>query len=472
MNRLTLSAMMGCAVMTVSTATTMAQQGQARYDDEATYPLADAAYSPTLPDAAAYPWGTDSLAGAAEPRRPGMAPAPLTSATTTFSTLDWLDELDRRVTRQDAAISHAFSWTQRVLAVLVLLFGGCIVYLWVRMAQLAANGGQVREPSDLPVAARQQNDVEVSTASRPSVAATRLVSAQAPHSTSPTSIPRVQFLSGVIDRLVGGINESRHRRGGVETGYALVGKIVGDGLSRTIIVSGLIDEGPASERSGGHHQADREYQRRELELLQLADGDVMFIGDAHLHPGSLDTCSAGDYRTDLANVRESHSQEMVFVIATATSAHWGNRSPESVYQEALKVDFYYMGKASAYQYRRFRPEVVQGPALSVPIELRRFAAADPIRARLDFDNLRRLTGYRMTLCELPVDGQRSRHCIVMTHKSNRFKAMIAFSGDPQERPDVFVERESQVVQFQPSYLNGGGTPGVVWFTPSLTSSAR
>lgn len=472
MNRLTLGTMMGVAVIAANTAAATAQPGQAGADAQGTHWPADTMDSRASADAPGYDWGIDRFTTADHAQRPTEADTPLTSGATSFTTLDWLDDLDRRVTRQETVFRHALTWTPRFAGVLVLLFGGCIAYFWVRLAQLAARCGDRAECLDSPVAAPQMGVGGSPPSTRPAVVASLPAPTRVPHLAPVMDIPRVQFLSGVIDCLAAGINESRRRRGTVETGYALVGKILGEGPSRTVIVSGLIDEGPNSARSGGHHQADREYQQRELELLQLVDGEAMFIGDAHLHPGSLDTCSGGDYRTDLANVRASHSQEMVFVIATAESAYWGVRSPHGLCRHGLTLHFYYLGKSSGYEYRRFRPEVIQSTALSVPIDLRRFAAGDPIRTRLDFDNLRRLTAYRMTVGELPADGQHSRPCIVMTHKTKGFKAMIAFSADPRQRPEVFVENDTQMMQFQPTYLNGGWTAGLVWFTPIVLDIER
>ncbi len=474
MNRVTLIIILCVLIMAGMPAAATAQQLQAHPEEQAPHRPTNATCSPTLPDAPSDDWDSDTLTHNAHTERSRMAPAPSASNSKTLSNLDWLDELDRRVTRHDDVISHALTWTQRVVGALVLLFGGCVTYLWIRLGQLAVNSPRFIEALEVPIAAQQVEQLSAAReTSRSSVAASTIATPSVTIGrATATGIPRVHFLSGVIERLAAGINESRRRRGGVETGYALVGKIVGDGSSRTIIVSGLIDEGPQSARSGGHHQADRIYQQAELELLQLVDEEVMFVGDAHLHPGSLDTCSGGDYRTDLANVRASRSQEMVFLIATAESTHRGTRSPNSFYCDGLKLDFYYLGKSSDYEYRRFRPELIEGGALSVPSDLRGFAAADPIRMRLDFDNLRRLRDYRMTVNEIPDDGVNSRTCIVMQHKTKKFRVMIAISANPLKAPDVFVERGSDMMNFKPAYLNGGWMPGLMWFAPIVLDIER
>ncbi|MCG3131527.1 MAG: hypothetical protein FLDDKLPJ_02323 [Phycisphaerae bacterium] len=465
MNRQILNLITGFAVLAAATTTASSQEWAARRGDETTQRPAAAPYGVTRSG----PVSAYAPADPEESKSPEMAATLQTSSPTAFTALDWLDDLDRRVARQEAAFTRA----QRVAVVLVALLGGCIAFMWVRLARFASGNPQAEVPVDSPDPTVHQGVAELASTNQSSVVDTRPLASPTPRSTRQSAIPRVQFLSGVIDRLVKGINESRRQRGGVETGYALVGKILGDGPSRVMMVSGLIDEGPSSARSGGHHQADRQYQQRELELLQLIDADAMFIGDAHLHPGSLDSCSAGDLRTDSANVRESHSQEMVFTIATVASAHRGNRSPDSLYHDGLKLDFYYLGKGSAYQYRHFRPEVVDGAVISAAAELRGFAAADPVRTRLDFENLRRLANYHMGLVQQATSDQARRPCIVMKHKTGGFTAMIAFSADPRQRPDVFVEDNAhQVMQFQPSYLNGAWTPGLVWFTPIILDIER
>ena len=396
---------------------------------------------------------------------PGTATAlsPAASAPKVFTTVDRLDELGGRLSQQATVLDRTLERTRYLVTVLVLLIGGCIAYLWVRLAQLAGKCGRLEAGVEATPAVICTEPPAGTATSQPAAGSSRPKVAPVPRERPAARIPRVTFLSGVIDRLVAGINESRRRRSNVETGYALVGKIIGEGSSRSFVVNGTIDEGPDAARSGGHHKADRDYQQRELELLQLVDGEAMHVGDAHLHPGNLDRCSGGDLRTDTGNVRDSCSQEMVFVIATASSAHWSGRSTRSLYRGGLKLDFYYLGKASNYEYRHFRPEVVEGPALSVPVALRRFAAVDPIRACLDFDNLRRLTAYRMTVGELPGEGQRSRPCVEMTHGTRNFKTMIAFSADPRQRPEVFVDTGAEVMQFQPAWLNGGWA-GLAWFT--------
>ncbi len=291
-----------------------------------------------------------------------------------------------------------------------------------------------------------------------------------PRGATQDTIPRVQVLSGAVSCLVEGINRSRRQHGDVETGYALIGKIIGSGTSRIIRVTGLIDEGPGAARSAGHHKADREYQQRELEILQIVDAGVMYIGDAHLHPGTMTTCSSGDYRTDRGNVRESQTKEMVFAIATVASAGWGYGSSDGVQLGGLRLDFYYLGKSSNYQYCRVNPEIVEGPPIQAPDSLRRFAGADRTRARIDFDNLSRLAAYTMSISEIDSDRQ-SRPCIQMHHKTLGFKTIIAFGPDPGARPEVYVETGRELLHYQPHSLNGGWS-GMIWFTPIVLEVER
>ena len=459
MNRTTLT-FIAIAALTATIAAA-AVQGQTAASGERDYGYADSSYTTSF----------DRTAGGRSAQS-ARAVTPVAGSPQTIATQDWPSELDGRVARQEAALDTVLTRTQYFVAVLMLLVGGTIAYLWVRLAQLAAKCDRLQACFDSPADTQSGNVTPPSNVTAEKPAAKRRVSADAVRPAAASGIPRVQVLAGVVDCLVAGINESRRRRGDVETGYALVGKITGEGVSRVINLSGLIDEGPNAARSGGHHKADRDYQQRELDLLQLVDGDVMHIGDAHLHPGSMDTCSGGDHRTDLGNVKASRSLEMVFVIATAASAHWAGRSEDSIHRDGLKLDFFYMGRSSGYEYRHFRPEIVRGPSLSAPTELRRFAAADPVRAKLDFENLRRLTAYRMTVGELPAEGGTGRACIEMAHRSRGFKTIIAFSADPGGRPEVFVDTGSQVMQFQPAWLNGGWTPGLVWFTPIVLDVER
>ena len=273
-------------------------------------------------------------------------------------------------------------------------------------------------------------------------------------------IPQVLLARQVLEVLVDGINRHRRVRPGAETGFALVGKVLGEGPHRRLLVNGLIQAGTEAAFSPGSVKFDRAFQQRELEMMQLLDQRACHIGDAHLHPGSLDTCSAGDLETDLGNVRASMTQEMVFVIATASG--WRIRSEESLHVDGLKLDFFYLGKSSGYEYRRFVPEVIDEPVSQVNPALRAFAEAAPVRTRLDFASLRRLPGQDLRVTDMRLDGA-ELPCVELTHRAMGYKAAIVFGPDPLARPHVFVDTGAELVRYEPEFLNGGWSP-LIWFT--------
>ena len=270
---------------------------------------------------------------------------------------------------------------------------------------------------------------------------------------TPRKLPRIEFAEGVVETMVDGINVFRKQRYGVETGFALVGNIVGSGTTRKIIVKGLVDAGSDSECSAGHVDFDRDYQTREIEKLRLLDWEVSHIGDAHLHPGSMDHCSRGDYQTDRANVLASNSQEMVFVIATGAHAHRGGEAKDSMYVDGLKLDFFYMGVDSGFEYRKFMPAIAQGKAvLEIDDSLKRFYDSDPVRVVLDFDNLRRLAGYSYRFITCPMGDGHASPCVEMTHKRLGYRLLILFGDSAFERPEVYVEIGDGIVQYDSDYV--------------------
>lgn len=402
-----------------------------------------------------------------KPRRKNLSASAMVIGFAMTATLSWA-----QTQSQTAMLERGFDWR---LGLAWGLAGVCVlllVYLGTRLAYLTTRYSRLEKRLD--TMARLPSDAATSENTVLQERETSAADWVSPISTSypvRRPIPRVQFVSGVIDRLVDGINASRRLRGDAETGYALVGKIMGQGESRVLLVNGLIDEGPAAERSSGYHKSDRKHQQLELELLQCVDHDVLHIGDAHLHPDFLDVCSDGDYQTDLGNVRDSRGQEMVFIIATAASARRDVRSAKSLYRDGLKLDFFYLGRSSGYHYRSFKPEIVDGQPLQVGTQLRRFTQADPLRARLDLENLRNLTAYQMTILELAFNGQPPRPCIRMRHRSRGFKTIIAFTGDPKTRPEVYIDAGSELLRYQPEYLDGRWTD-LIWFTPIVLEVER
>ncbi len=284
-------------------------------------------------------------------------------------------------------------------------------------------------------------------------------------------LPTMLMNRGTLDELTAGINKSLRQNGRVETGYALVGKINGNGRSRFITVCGLIDAGPKAKRSSGHVAFDRPYQQAELRLLQMVDTEVMHIGDVHLHPGAMDRCSEGDYHTDAANVCASRSQEMVFAIATDASAHRPDRLQNGFIHDGLKLDFFYLGKESGYRYAKVVPEIIDGHTLIVPTQLRQFAGAFPERALLDFDNLRRLRNYRMAILQMPNDDGDICPCIQMTHRTKGFQTIVILTGQPRQPLDVLVKIGTNITRFQASYLDGR-LSDLIWFTPIILDVER
>ena len=262
MNRMILT-MIGIAALAGSIATAAAQEHSAANGGQAQRRYADTNYSQSY-GRPADDWSDREVEASGRVDRPAQAagaPALVAGTSKSFTTQDWVDQLDRRVGRQEAALDTALRRTQYFVAVLLLLIGGSIAYLWVRLSQMAAKCDRLQECLESPVTT-QPEKAAPSPATAASVGVDRKASSATTRQVAVSGIPRVQVLAGVIDRLVAGINESRRRRGDVETGYALVGKITGEGASRLITVNGLIDEGPNSARSGGHHKADRDHQQR------------------------------------------------------------------------------------------------------------------------------------------------------------------------------------------------------------------
>lgn len=280
------------------------------------------------------------------------------------------------------------------------------------------------------------------------------------------ALPRVVVAEAVLQEMVGGINGFRKGRPDVETGYALVGKVEGAGDERRMVVCGLIPAGEKARGSAGHVEFDRAFQQTELTALQVLDPQACHIGDAHLHPGCYDRCSAGDYQTDQGNVKALATKEMVFVIATVP---YGRvfQSADSLYRDGLKLDFYYLGKSSGYEYRKVLPEVVAMPALKAGPLLRAYVQADPARARMDLGNLRRLTGFHMRVLEGPEAGAgEGRLCIELAHRSGRYKATLVVGADPEAAPSVVIEQGQgkDLMEFRPEFLDSRWVPQV-WLTP-------
>jgi hypothetical protein len=333
---------------------------------------------------------------------------------------------------------------------IILVVGSSLVGLWIWIGSIAEKVKEnTRQVEDLAGGVHENTDR--------SKTQTSALENTPPQRRSPCrtsgKLPEIEFSEGALEKMVDGINTFRKRRSGVETGFALVGNIFGSGTTRKIIVKGLIDAGPDAECSAGHVDFDRDYQTREVEKLRLIDWDVCHIGDAHLHPGSMDHCSGGDYQTDRANVLASNSQEMVFVIATGAHAHRGGEAKDSLYVDGLKLDFFYMGVDSGFEYRKVMPKIARGEAaLEIDDSLKRFYDSDPVRVVLDFDNLHRLPdySYRFTICSMG-DGH-SSPCVEMTHRLLEYRLLIFFGDSAFEKPDVYVNIGEEIVQYDSDYV--------------------
>ena len=289
--------------------------------------------------------------------------------------------------------------------------------------------------------------------------------------TTNKNIPKVEFVQGVIEKMVNGINDFRNQHLDIETGYALIGNVVGSGVKRKIVVSGLVDAGPETQRSSGHVEFNRQYQQLEIEKMRLLDWNICHIGDSHLHPGSMDYCSGGDYETDRKNVINSRSKEMVFVIATKEYSRHLDHSKESMYVDGLKLDFFYLGADSNYEYRHFLPSVMPGDAIEINDSLRRFFDCDVTKVILDFDNLRRLNNFSYQLLDYPMDGGCASPCVELTHKILSFKVLIFFGDSTAEKPTVYIEVGDEIMEYIPDYLKDTHAEHV-WFTQIALSAEQ
>ncbi len=425
-------------------------------------------------------------------RRSQVADRPISTAEfdTHLPTIDeWLSDVEQKVDRQIDLFQRTERWGLWLIAVLYCLSVGAMGYFWMRISRLPVviSGKTPQSPGETSTLYKQRKASHVN--NRSSLDGGRTEPRQHPRLQESeleqlgmddrwerdewvrNLPPQVRIYKSLVEQLAAGINDSRRAYGDVETGYALVGKITGEGPSRIITICGLIEAGTKARRLSAQVTFDREFQQQELRLLQMVDAEVMHIGDLHLHPGRFDRCSNGDYQTDVANVRASRSQEMVFGIVTAGWPRRDKRSDSSIWLAGLKFDFFYLGKVSGYQYARVVPESIDGRLLAVPAALRRFAKAFPERAVLDFDNLRRLRNYRMTVSVLPTTHGVESPCIEMTHKTRNYRTLILFSDASSQSPEVLVEIDGEITRFESSYLNGQFLP-VVWFTPIVLEVER
>jgi hypothetical protein len=259
-------------------------------------------------------------------------------------------------------------------------------------------------------------------------------------------VPRVMVSNELLTRLARGIRLELEKQPGKENGFALVGRLAGGGACRRLILNGMIDSGPLSERSPGHVQFDRAYQQAELDLMRLMDPRASHLGDAHLHPGAMNTCSSGDFRTDLRNVRASSTREMVFVIATLQSAYREPpRSSRCICIGGIRLDFYYLGHASGFRYAKIRPELAEEPALVVPDYLRQQAECDWQATSLDWQCLQLMRGTRFSTCALRLGDEAAPvNCVELSGDGERL--LLLLPEAPWDPPQVLVELNGELVE--------------------------
>lgn len=280
-----------------------------------------------------------------------------------------------------------------------------------------------------------------------------------------SGLPEVVLARATLDQLAAETSDYLREFPGMETGYALVGRIDETKGGRRILIRGLIPAGESAQRSATHVAFDRDYQQRELDLMRILDPWARHVGDAHVHPGCYDRCSPGDYETDLQNVVAADGEEMVFVIMTARPCGLFAQS-DCLIERGLKLDFYYLGRASGFRYRKVVPTLSPTPPLVVGPSLRAFADADPLRVAMDLHALTRLPGLDVRILESTRESHGDgRLCIDLVHRGGRYKATFLLGEHPALRPRVLVATAAGSVQeWESDLLESHWTPDA-WLTP-------
>ncbi len=269
------------------------------------------------------------------------------------------------------------------------------------------------------------------------------------------SLPKLFVANKCLNAIADGINAFKR---GTETGYALMGMIETD----SILINGLIDPGPKAEYSYGHVKFDRDYQQEELNKVQLVSPEIGQVGDVHLHPGRMNTCSGGDLTTDSNNVRLSASQEMIFIIVTRIGAGGGifDFGQTTIGKHVLKFkelqfNFYYLGKNSRYQYCPIEPQVVTVPAVCVSPPLERYYEEHPVRAKLDLGLLKELPNHSLSVLNS------AEHLVLkIMNDSLQYKLVIKHNGS--EAPTCQVSRDGNI---EPLFIESVASWNpAIWFT--------
>ncbi|NQU24477.1 MAG: hypothetical protein HQ567_24610 [Candidatus Nealsonbacteria bacterium] len=277
------------------------------------------------------------------------------------------------------------------------------------------------------------------------------------------TIPEVVVSHEALNAAFAEIRRLARRMPGDEVGCTFVGRVIEEGSSRKILLNGILTEGDNVERSAGHHDMDRQAQQRELAVLQVVDPRVSFMGDLHLHPGNMTNPSGGDHRTDVRNVKESATQELILGIFTHDSGYGGwNSSGKAIHQSDFRLDLYYMGSASNFDYVPIRAYVSdETPMLTASPGLADFVRFDPVRAQLDFAALRRLPDYEeVVFSTFPAeDAARELACVQLLHRRG-YKATIVLDANPNLPPSVLVEIGGEVITYEPDFLRDSRLPNV------------
>ena len=280
------------------------------------------------------------------------------------------------------------------------------------------------------------------------------------------TIPKVVVSRKALDTAFFEIQRLSRQMPGDEVGCTFVGRVDGEGPSRTLVLNSILTEGENVTRSSGHHDVDRQTQQRELTVLQAIDPQVGFMGDLHLHPGSMTQPSGGDYRTDVRNVKESATQELILGIFTRDSRHgeWDS-SKTPIHQNGFRLDLYYMGVESGFEYVPIRVCISdETPMLTASSVLADFVRSDPVRAQLDFAALRRLPNYEeVVFSTFPIeDSARELPCVQLEHRRG-YKATVVLDTNHNVPPSVFVEIAGEVISYEPDFLKTVRIPAV-WLT--------
>jgi hypothetical protein len=143
----------------------------------------------------------------------------------------------------------------------------------------------------------------------------------------------------------------------------LLGCFQGDKSSAKFTLTGFIDAGPGANVSPNSVLFDGDYQQRMLQAIRQGEVCVGNMGCIHVHPGSMDRCSEGDYLADVAAVRESDTRALVFGIITVNNHRL---DPLSIHYRNFKLDFFVLAESTNMRYVHVRPVLERITALKAP----------------------------------------------------------------------------------------------------------